>query len=290
MMITIMKTSPNFWIAFVGPFILMMGLMGACGAPVQTAVSAPEGSRAAYPPSIEESATRQEEVQDAWKSMLTELKLPVEKLELEPVIDTPRTLPMNLTGQIGVAKKGGQFGEMEAKDALRSFIERTRGLLGGDPKSTTLTLKDLSLVSFSDDGTFYRATYHQVTYPFPITNGYGELRLTVDKNGKLLQWGSTLIPQFELPVSPEVKPAQIVERLLNTEFTYSNFAGQPQRYRVTKREEIVIKDTVIYPKLEGQKVSVHLAIAVEVGKGMTWTVYFDAINGQRLGEKQNFAT
>ncbi|HKX31178.1 MAG TPA: hypothetical protein VJ302_26045 [Blastocatellia bacterium] len=273
----------------MGPLILMMGLMGACGAPVQNAVSAPEGSRAVYPPVIEDTPARQEEVQEAWKNLLTELKLPVERLELEPVIDTPRALPMNLTGQINL-KKTGVFGEMEAKDALRNFIERTKGILTGDPKSTTLTLKDLSLVSFSDDGTFYRAAYHQATYPFPMANGYGELRLTVDKNGKLLQWGSTLIPQFELPVTPEIKPGQIVDRLINTEFEYTNFAGQPQRYKVTKREEIVIKDTVIFPRLEGQKITVHLAFAVEVGKGMTWTVYFDAINGQRLGEKQNFAT
>ena len=274
-----------FWV-----LSLAVSLICSCATPGQVTVNTPQGNRDSYPPLFEDSATRRQEVQDAWKNLLAESGLPETKLELEPVLNTPRSLPTTLAGQIPISKKSGTLDEMEMREALRGFIERTRGLLSGDPKNNPLSLKDLSLASFANDGNFYRVVYQQMSYSFPIANGYGELRLIVDKKARLLQWNSRLIPPVDLPVTPAVKSSEFVDRMINRDFTYTNIAGQPQSYRVSKREEVVIKDLVVYPRVTDNRVSIHLAYPVEVGKGMTWTVYIDAINGQELEVKQNFAS
>jgi hypothetical protein len=270
--------------------VLMAASLCACAAPGQVGVNTPQGKPQNYPPVIESSPDRQQAAQEAWKQFIVEFRLPDAGPDLEPVLNTPRALPTELAGKIILQTKAGAFGEMEAKEALRRFIERARTVLAGDPRNASFNLKDLSLVSFSNDGNFYRATYQQMNYPHPIANGYGELRLTVGKNGMLLQWGSTIIPVFELPARAEVATQSIVERMIGREFKYTNIAGMPMSYKVAERSEVSVKDLVVFPKREGDRITIHLAYPVEVGRGTTWTVYVDAIRGQEIDVKQNFAT
>ncbi len=265
-------------------------LLCACAAPGQVGVNTPQGKPQNYPPVIEDSPERQRAAHEAWKQFIAEFRLPEVRFDFEPVLHTPRALPMELAGQIVLHTKAGAFGETEAKEALRRFIERARNVLIGDHQNATLGLKDLSLVSFTNDGGFYRATYQQVNYPHPIANGYGELRLVAGKNGMLLQWGSTLIPAFDLPLRAEISTQSLPAKMVGREFKYSNIAGMPMSYKVTGRAEISIKDLVVYPKREGSRITIHLAYPVEVGQGMTWTVYVDAITGQEIEVKQNFAS
>ncbi|MGH9852920.1 MAG: hypothetical protein ACREBD_24045 [Blastocatellia bacterium] len=265
-------------------------LLCACAAPGQVGVNTPQSKAQNYPPVIEDSPERQQAAQEAWKNFLAEFRLPDAPPDLEPVLNTPRTLPMELAGQIVLHTKAGAFGEMEAKEALRRFIERARGLLVGGAKNNQLNLKDLSLVSFSNDGNFYRAVYQQMNYQRPIVNGYGDLRLVVGKNGMLLQLNSRIIPVFDLPAPAEINPQSIADKMMGREFKYANIAGQTLSYKVTQRSEVSVKDLVVYPKEEGRKITIHLAYAVEVGTGTTWTVYVDAINGQEIAVKQNFVS
>jgi len=265
-------------------------LLCACAAPGQVGVNTPQSKAQNYPPVIEGSPERQQAAQEAWKNFLAEFRLPDAQPDLEPVLNTPRTLPMELAGQIVLHTKAGAFGEMEAKEALRRFIERARGLLLGGDKNNQLSLKDLSLVSFSNDSNFYRAVYQQMNYQRPIVNGYGELRLVVGKNGMLLQMNSRIIPVFDLPPPAEINPNSITDKMMGREFKYANIAGQTLSYTVKQRSEVSVKDLVVYPKEEGRKIAIHLAYEVEVGTGTTWTVYVDAINGQEIAVKQNFAS
>ena len=262
----------------------------ACAAPGQIGVNTPEGRLQNYPPMIEDTPQRRQSAQEAWNKFITDFQLPDAKPDLEPVLNTPRALPSALAGRIALQTNPGPFGELEAKEALRRFIERASGVLFPNHTSGSFGLKDLSLVSFTNDGNFYRAVYRQANYPFPIANGYGELRLAAGKNGTLLQWESRIIPVFDLPTRAEVAPQSIVDRLVGHEFTYTNIAGQPMSYKVANRSEVSVKDLVVFPKLEGNKIRIHLAYPVEVGSGMTWTVYVDAITGQDIDVKQNFAT
>ncbi len=265
-------------------------LLCACAAPGQVGVNTPQSKAQNYPPVIEDSTERLSLAQEAWKNFLAEFRLPDAQPDLEPVLNTPRTLPMELAGQVVLHTKPGAFGEMEAKEALRRFIERARGLLVGGAKNSQISLKDLSLVSFSNDGNFYRAVYQQMNYQRPIVNGYGDLRLVVGKNGMLLQLNSRIIPVFDLPAPAQINPNSITDKMIGREFKYANIAGQTLSYKVAQRSEVSVKDLVIYPKEEGGRIAIHLAYAVEVGTGTTWTVYVDAINGQEIAVQQNFVS
>jgi len=269
-------------------------LFCACASPGQVSVNTPEGRLQNYPPVIEDTPQRRQAAFEAWKKLIAEYQLPESRPELEPVLNTPRALPTEMAGRIAIQTKAGVFGELEAKEALRRFIDRASGAIfpnhTNGSAQTSVGLKDLSLDSFADDGNFYRAVYRQANYPFPVSGGYGELRLAVGKNGTLLQLNSRIIPALDLPARAEIAPQSLVDKMVGREFGYTNIAGQPMTYKVASRSEVSVKDLVVYPKQEGNKITVHLAYPVEAGQGTTWTVYVDAITGQEIDVKQNFAT
>ena len=192
-----MKEAPV--IALLCAILMIDAEFSACASPGQIGVNTPEGRIQNYPPIIEDTPQRRQSAQDAWGKFLTDLQLPIAKLELEPVLYTPRALPTELAGRIPLQSNSGSFGELEAKEGLRRFIDRASNVLFPNHISGSIGLKDISLISFVNDGNFYRAVYRQANYPFPIANGYGELRLAAAKNGTLLQWESRIIPVFDLP-------------------------------------------------------------------------------------------
>jgi hypothetical protein len=116
------------------------------------------------------------------------------------------------------------------------------------------------------------------------------LRLAAGKNGTLLQLNSRIIPAFDLPTRAEIAPQSLVDKMVGREFVYTNTAGKPTSYKVASRSEVSVKDLVVYPKQEGNRIAIHLAYLVEAGQGTTWTVYVDAIIGQEIDVKQNFAS
>lgn len=274
----------------VSSILFIAFLLASCAAPGQVSVNTPQGQPNSYPPVIEDSPARQQSAQQAWTRFLADWRLPETPADVTPVIRTPRALPASLAGRININTKPGKFGEIEIKEALRLFIDHSRDVLSGSEKNVALGPKDLSLISFSREGNFYRATFRQVNFPVRIAENYGELRFVIGKNGELLQWSSSLLPDVSLPARAEVKPESITDKLLNREFTYTTIAGRPQSFRVTQQGEIRIGELLIYPKLNGNRLEIHLAFPVTVGTGKAWTVYVDAINGEELGVKQNFAS
>jgi hypothetical protein len=279
---------------FCAVLMVAQALFCACASPGQVSVNTPEGRLQNYPPVIEDTPQRRQAAFEAWKKLLAEFQLPESRPELEPVLNTPRALPTEMAGRIAIQTKAGVFGELEAKEALRRFIDRASGAIfpnhTNGSAQTSVGLKDLSLDSFTDDGSFYRAVYRQANYPFPVSGGYGELRLAVGKNGTLLQLNSRIIPALDLPARAEIAPQSLVDKMVGREFGYTNIAGQPMTYKVASRSEVSVKDLVVYPKQEGNKITIHLAYPVEAGQGTTWTVYVDAITGQEIDVKQNFAS
>jgi hypothetical protein len=239
---------------------------------------------------LENTAARQQAAEDAWRKFLADYQLPAAKFDAEPILNTPRALPLAVAGKINLNTQGGAFDELAAKAALRRFIERNAVLLSGGSRAEALELKDLSLTTFGDEGSMYRAVYRQQSYAYPLVNGYGELSLLVGKSGLLLQWGSRLLPKLSLTARPQLVVKDLPQRFVGREFSYANIAGQPQRYKVASRNEAVVKDLVIYPKLANNRLSLHLAYPVEVGRGMTWTVYLDAVTGEELAARQNFVS
>ena len=273
----------------LGILIFSFGTL-VCSAPMPQQKQEPAKDN--YPPVIEASPARAQAAEDVWNQFLSEYRLNFTQPELEPILYTPRTLPPALAMQINLKpsdrKNDEPMDEAHAKEYLRRFIENHRAVLAGDQRSSALSLKDLSLITFGNEGNLYRAVYRQMNYPFPIENGYGELRMVLSKTGALLQLSSRLIPAVEFPSRPKIEAATLPNKFIGREFTYSNIAGQPLKYKVAQAAEITVKDLVVYPKVTEQKMTLHLAYPIEIGRGTTWTVYVDAITGQELDTKQNF--
>ncbi|MBI3428321.1 MAG: PepSY domain-containing protein [Acidobacteria bacterium] len=271
---------------------LSLGSLGllACAAPGQVGVKTPQQRGSDYPPAFEATAAQQQEAETAWRALLTEFQLPETQFDAEPVLNTPRALPLALAGRIKLSPQESPLDELAAKEALRRFIERYAVLLSGGRRESAASLKDLSLMTFSKEGSLYRAVYQQRSFPYPLANGFGELMLVISKTGTLLQWNSRLLPKLELPVRTLIAAKDLPGKFVGRAFSYSSFAGQPMSYKVAKPDEVRVKDLVVYPKQSGNRLSLHLAYPVEVGSGMTWTVYVDAVTGEELEVRQNFNT
>lgn len=278
----------NAWLASL--IAMSCSWLLACAAPGQVGVRTPQAGGASYPPTIEATAAQQQEAEAVWRAFLTEQQLPETKFDAEPGLNTPRALPLNLAGRIKLGTKEGPLDELAAKDALRRFIERNAVLLSGGRRETAISLKDLSLTTFSNEGAMYRAVYEQRSFPFPLANGFGELMMVISKTGTLLQWNSRLLPKLDLPANINVNTAELPDRFVGRTFTYSNIAGQPQTYRVANRNEAAVKSLVVYPKVTGNRLTLHVAYPVEVGRGTTWTVYVDAVTGEELAVRQDFVS
>ena len=265
---------------------------GPCTSQQKPPEKLPEKSKDNYPLVLEASPARQQAAEDAWNSLLSENRLAFTQPEFEPILYTPRALPAALANQINIKpqeKKADEIlDEAQAKEYLRRFIERYHAVLSGDQRVSSLSLKDISLINFSSDSSMFRATYQQMNYPFPLANGFGELRITISKTGAILQLSSTIIPAAEFPARPKIDVAESKKRFVGREFTYSNFAGQPLTYKVAQEAEISLKDLVIYPRVTDQKMTLHLVYPFEIGRGTTWTVFVDAVTGEEIETKQNF--
>jgi hypothetical protein len=107
---------------FCAVLMVTQAMFCACAAPGQVSAPLPEGRLQNYPPVIEDTPQRRQAAFEAWKKLLAEFQLPEARPDLEPVLNTPRSLPPDLAGRISIQTKAGVFGELEAKEALRRFI------------------------------------------------------------------------------------------------------------------------------------------------------------------------
>lgn len=270
--------------------LFLLFLMIDCGLTSPIEVNTPQVPRDDYPVIIEGSSVRQQRAEAAWRLFLTRRRIQRIEPDLDPILKTPRSLPPSLAQKIRLSPDSGMLSAIAVKELLRQFVDREMLMLSGGRQTRELSLKDLSLARFSDESSFYRAVYHQTNFAFPVANGYGVLQITIDKNGTLLQLDSRLVPIFDFPSRARIDIAKVSEKLIGREFSYSGIAGRQLSYKVGGKNEIVIKDIVIYPKEDGNILKFYLAYPVEVGRGISWTVYFDAITGEEIESQQNFNT
>src|SRR5262249_2253589 len=121
--------------------LMIAGQFCACASPGQVAVKAPGGRLQNYPPVIEDKPQRRQDRPRAREELIAEAQLPEARPDLEVVLNAPRALPPEMAGRIALQTKAGEFGEPEAKEALRRFIERASGVLfpnhtNGSPQSS----------------------------------------------------------------------------------------------------------------------------------------------------------
>jgi hypothetical protein len=264
--------------------------LAGCATPGQVGVKTPQNNLPDYPPTWLVTPERQQASDAAWHALALEHQLPdTLRCDCDPVLLTPRALPAAAAGRIQVMSKS-PFTDLELKESLRHFIEIHAQLLGVNPGDTAIGQPELSLVALSHEGALTRVSYQQRSIPYPLAENYGKLEFIVSKSGHLLQWHSSLLPNLTLPTRPKLEANALPERFVNREFSYTNIAGQPLRYRVARTDEVFVKEIVVYPRLTAARLTLHLAYPIVVGVGTTWTVYVDAISGEELATKPNFAS
>ena len=228
--------------------------------------------------------------ENAWRAWLLRSGVTNGPSDLDPLLAVPRSLPIELANKISIIENTDTLSAETAKEALRQFIARGLRMLAGEPDERALNLQDLSLVNIANDGALFRATYQQTNFSFPVAGGYGELKIAITRQGKLVQLTSRLLPPVEMPASASVDLSPIKAALIGRVFHYRGIDGRELEYRVGSAQEAISKDPVIYPREDGSRLLLHLAYPIEVGRGVTWTLFIDAIDGKELAVKQNFNT
>lgn len=267
-------------------FTLLASL--ACGMPEISDVQRPTARRLDYPVSIDPSNAMRRRSENAWRAWLLRSGVADGPSDLDPLLAVPRSLPPELANRISISESKETLTADGAKEALRQFVARGLRMLAGEPEERALSLQDLSLTSFVEDGALYRAVYRQTNFAFPVANGYGDLRIAITRQGGLVQLTSRLLPPVEMPSAPGIDPVPLRTALVGRVFSYRGIDGRPLEYRVGSIDEALVKSLVIYPRDDGSKLVLHLAFPLEVGRGVTWTVFIDAIDGKEIEVKQNF--
>lgn len=273
---------------FFAASILLCNL--ACGMTEVADVQRPAARGVNYPVAIEPSNAMRRRSENAWRAWLLRSGVPNGPSDLDPLLAVPRSLPPELANRISITENAEALSSDGAREALRQFIARGLRMLAGEPDERALGLQDLSLTSFAEDGPLYRSVYRQTNFAFPVANGYGDLRIAITRQGALVQLTSRLLPPVEMPAAPSVDLAPIKAAMVGRVFAYHGIDGRPLEYRVQSADEIISKEPVIYPRNDGSRLVLHLAYPIEVGRGVTWTVFIDAIDGKEIEVKQNFNT
>src|SRR4026207_1687653 len=88
--------------------VLMVGaLLCACAAPGQVTSSLPGSGLQKPPPVLQATHPRPHAAFEAGKTLIAEFQLPETRLDLEPVLNTPRALPVEIAGRISIQTKAG---------------------------------------------------------------------------------------------------------------------------------------------------------------------------------------
>ena len=261
--------------------IIAATLLAACDSAPKVPNTAQKSN---YPIIIRESADSRAKAEREWRRMHDAYSVAQTPPELHPVIYTPRSL-LGVSGGIKLLtappERGGET--VALREAMKRFLDRWRDLLNADPSAVSLTGSNGAEAN-------QRLTYRQANYGFPVVGNYGEITAVVSNDGRLLQLDDRFIPPTELPQRPQIAREDAQKRVVGRTFTYTDIAGREQRAQVTNAADVTAKQLVVLPIQRGDNIEVHLAWEVVAGRGLSWTVYVDAITGDELRTVQNFQT
>ncbi len=213
--------------------------------------------------------------------------------ELQPVTETLRALPSQLSAPLRLPELGGSANdgaigdltEEETRESLRRFIASAAPLLGVDSQ-------DISLIKITNgtDGA-RRALYRQRPFDYPLRNGYGVIEVTFAPDRRVLELSSTAIPDTERVARAlaAVRPQQltadkVTESLVGRAISYNEADGREQTATITSNvSDIKARELVVYPVqfADGAgRLALHLAWEIAVsGSTPPLLVYVDAVSG-----------
>ena len=256
-------------------------VVGAATLGCDLAPKTPGAQDKGYPVIIADSAERRDAAERAWRRLLDTYNLPPTPPDLYPITYTPRSL-------LGVSN-GVKFVTLQAttespnltlREAAKGFIERWRDLVGVDPAG-------VSLVAATAAGNATQFTYKQGDYPFPLGGDYGEMTLSISRDGRLTQLDDRFIPVVELPVRPAIDRETAVKKLIGKSFTLADRNGRQQPVSISGAGDISGAQVVVLAIQKGNGLEVHLAWQLCPVKAQGWAIYVDAVNGQELRLAEN---
>jgi hypothetical protein len=233
---------------------------------------------------IRDSADRRAAAEREWRRMLDSYGVAQTPPDLYPITNTPRSL-LGISGGIKLLTYKPERGSetFALREAVRTFVDRWRELLGVDPAT-------ISLISSDQSGDLQRLTFRQANYAYPIAGNFGDMVAVISSDGRLVQLDDRFIPVIELPLKPSIERDIAAKKVVGRTFGYTDAAGREQRTQIVAPSEVVAKRLVVLPIEKGDAVAVHLAWELVAGKSLSWTVYIDAINGDEIRVVQNFQT
>lgn len=237
-----------------------------------------------YPPVIADSNDRRTRAEREWRRMLDFYHVPQTPPDLYPSTYLPRSL-LGVPGGLNIltTEPGSSLEDIQVLEAVKGFIDRWRELVGGD-------LASISLVSADKSDRGRRITYRQAAYPFPIAGGYGQLTVSLNEDGRLIQLDDRFIPLVDLPTGPSIDRETAARKLIGRVFTYRDISGSAQQVRISDRSALAVKQLVVLPIDKVKGLEIHLAWEIAAGKSLSWLVYVDAVSGEELRSIQNFDT
>jgi hypothetical protein len=238
---------------------------------------------------LTETTDRREAALIAWTKFTTEQGITnAPAPELQPVTATIRSLPAFTGTPLYLPKVGDTLpmSEENTRESLRRFIASASSIIGA-------TSQQLSLVQRVDaaDGT-QRALYEQRPFRYPLRNGYGKLEITFSPDRRVLQINSTCITDIEqlqragAGTRPHFDAEKVGAQMTDRTFTYKDATGNSHTLTITKGEEIIVRELVIYPIPRASDPAIiefHLAWEMTLKRSSgSLTIYLDAVTDELL--------
>jgi hypothetical protein len=182
-----------------------------------------------------------------------------------------------------------ELGEEGVRLLLREFIAQHAQLLG-------VSAPAVSLLRTSPGGAgATRYHFAQTDYPYPILAPFGELELVVTPEGSLVGISDRALPLVSLPATPLVTREAAAAGLVGASLSFDDKTGTARVVSVPDASAVRVARLVVLPELTDQALFVRLAWEIVAsgapeGAGPAWTVYVDAITGERRTVVQNFQT
>lgn len=168
-------------------------------------------------------------------------------------------------------------GVMSKSDAIVDRIIKLDGCIKCDPPV------DRKVIEIRID--FRRQAYDGL----PVEGDISPLTVFANANG-ISRIDGHWFPMITVPLEPKISETSTKNKLKGRTFTYSDKAGKPRDYLVTEKDLRNSAHEVIFVKKTSPGLEFRLAWEIQVGQGLSWTIYIDAITGEELKVAQMFQT
>jgi len=269
----------------VGTTVLAVVLAGGCSTLQPPDPNGPRTTAPAYPVSLVDEATRQEEALIAWRQLAPRYGSSAQvDVSLDPITLTIKALPANLTNPILLPKVGAEptQSEEETRESLRRFIDDWRALIGAEPAHLSL------IERVNEPSGIKLARYEQRPFRYPLRGGYGKLLIRFTSNRQVVELSSSCLRNAERlqtalsTITPKVSPEEAVAHIRGKSVNVTDLNGRTQSFTLSVNEPAEATQLVVYalPSNDRSTLELHIAWEIETPNAPAKRIYLDAVSDQ----------